>query len=258
MDNNYTNRHAQSAKQGDSHIDANALEQLLSRYLDGMTTLEEEERLASYFRAAHDLPDRLKPFRDMFAYFDEAMPIGEVPGFDGVQKEGVPHVVAIQKPRHLRLWTTLSIAAAAAMLLLVVRPWREAANDDVPLAPATVAFRTIGVTEPADTTKAAEPADKDSKRPATGDKRIPRHHYDMAPPKVYYAGALPDARTDGNVIVVHNDTDMAADNRRFLAEQKAIAEEQQQLQKEIEEMKDIANECKQNFVASGDFVDDAD
>ena len=242
-------------------LEASALEQLLARYLDGQTTLEEEERLARYFRTATGLPDRLKPYRDMFAYFDGGMPIGEMPVFDGVPQETATgsHASMTQPRRIGRLWATLSVAAAAAaVLLLVAWPWggvRQSGNASSPMASAS-ADNSMTIAEPTDTTKAPQPAKPGDRQPSTGDKRIRRHHYDMAPPKVYYAGAQPRTLEDGNVVITRNDTAMAASNSRFLAEQKSIVEEQKQLQAEIEEMKRIANECKQNFVASGEFVDE--
>lgn len=59
------------------------IKQLIDRYMNGQTTVDEEQILARYFRSATDLPDDLQPYRDMFAYFDEGMPVGEVSEFDG-------------------------------------------------------------------------------------------------------------------------------------------------------------------------------
>ena len=50
------------------------IQQLIDKYMNGQTTVDEEQLIARYFRSATDLPDDLQPYRDMFAYFDEGMP----------------------------------------------------------------------------------------------------------------------------------------------------------------------------------------
>lgn len=51
------------------------IEQLLRRFMDGLTSPEEEDRLGSYFRHA-DVPKEWDAYKEMFAYFDEGMPQG--------------------------------------------------------------------------------------------------------------------------------------------------------------------------------------
>lgn len=51
------------------------IEQLLRRFMDGLTSTEEEDRLGSYFRHA-DVPKEWDAYKEMFAYFDEGMPQG--------------------------------------------------------------------------------------------------------------------------------------------------------------------------------------
>ena len=46
---------------------------LLDRFLQGDSTLEEEQMLADYFRSAADLPTEWEDFRTMFRYFDHGM-----------------------------------------------------------------------------------------------------------------------------------------------------------------------------------------
>lgn len=49
------------------------IQQLLDMFLDGMTTVEQEQRLAEYFRSASDVPPEWEPFRRMFGWFDSGM-----------------------------------------------------------------------------------------------------------------------------------------------------------------------------------------
>ena len=59
------------------------IQQLIDKYMNGQTTVDEEQLIARYFRNATDVPDSLKPYRDMFAYFDDGMPLGALPELDG-------------------------------------------------------------------------------------------------------------------------------------------------------------------------------
>ena len=46
------------------------IEQLLTRFMEGTSTLEEEDLLARYFKEEKHLPEAWKPYREMFAMFD--------------------------------------------------------------------------------------------------------------------------------------------------------------------------------------------
>lgn len=79
------------------------ISQLIERFMEGQSTLAEEQELAQYF-ATHEVSDEWKPLQDMFAYFDAGMPIEE-PGAS----------VKIPITKHQWWWR----AAAAAAVLLV-------------------------------------------------------------------------------------------------------------------------------------------
>lgn len=49
------------------------IKQLINRYMQGQTTLDEERELAQWFRS-HNVDDDWKPYQQMFAWFDEGMP----------------------------------------------------------------------------------------------------------------------------------------------------------------------------------------
>lgn len=46
---------------------------LIDKFMNGTSSLEEEQMLGSYFRTEKHLPKELKPYRKMFAYFDGGM-----------------------------------------------------------------------------------------------------------------------------------------------------------------------------------------
>ncbi len=51
------------------------IDELLERFMQGETSLDEEQLLADYFRSADNIPPRWEPYRTMFRYFDEGMPL---------------------------------------------------------------------------------------------------------------------------------------------------------------------------------------
>ena len=87
---------------------------LLDRFLQGDSTLEEEQILADYFRSATDLPAEWEDFRTMFRYFDQGME-----HIDYAQQEEVASGLLSASPtvgrRSSRWWLT----AAASLLILV-------------------------------------------------------------------------------------------------------------------------------------------
>ena len=87
---------------------------LLDRFLQGDSTLEEEQILADYFRSAADLPTEWEDFRTMFRYFDQGME-----HIDYAQQEeaasGLLSASPITAHRPFRWWLT----AAASLLILV-------------------------------------------------------------------------------------------------------------------------------------------
>lgn len=49
------------------------IKSLIDKFMNGTSSLEEEQMLGSYFRTEKHLPKELKPYRKMFAYFDGGM-----------------------------------------------------------------------------------------------------------------------------------------------------------------------------------------
>lgn len=151
------------------------IEQLLRRFMDGLTSPEEEDRLGSYFRHA-DVPKEWDAYKEMFAYFDEGMPQG---------RYDTPR----QRPRQRRaaLWAGIAAAAAVALTVVLTQP-REAAT--LPSASKTVAALAPDTTT---TTPAEATADStDTRQKPAAKPRRPsyyKHKYEPAPPKTYYAKA---------------------------------------------------------------------
>lgn len=101
--------------------------------MQGLTSIEEEEQISQWFAVHTDVSDDLKPYQQMFAYFDKGMPIDEQMPID----KQIPVEEEIRKPlrNHSRLRPLWCLLAAAAVALLVVMTW-PAQNGNTPVTPS--------------------------------------------------------------------------------------------------------------------------
>lgn len=171
------------------------IKQLIDRYMNGQTTVDEEQLLARYFRNATDVPDSLKPYRDMFAYFDEGMPLGALPEFDGsagqAETRVAPDSSKVVAPRRhsLRMaawWSgAVAVAAAVALLLIMHRP----SAPVQPIASAVVVSDTCSTSTGVEAEQNVV-ADSVKLKPQPQRRRPSvRRRYYLAPPKTYLAHA---------------------------------------------------------------------
>lgn len=171
------------------------IQQLIDKYMNGQTTVDEEQLIVRYFRNATDVPDSLKPYRDMFAYFDDGMPLGALPEFDGSAGQAdtrvAPDSSKVVAPRRhsLRMaawWGgAAAVAAAVALLLIMHRP----SAPVQPIASAVVVSDTCSTSTGVE---AEQNVVTDSvKLKPQPQRRRPsvRRRYYIAPPKTYLAHA---------------------------------------------------------------------
>lgn len=171
------------------------IQQLIDKYMNGQTTVDEEQLIARYFRSATNVPDSLKPYRDMFAYLDEGMPLGTLPEFDGSAGQADTRVAhdsskVVAPRRHsLRMaawWSgAAAVAAAVALLLIMYRP----SAPVQPIASAVVVSDTCSTSTGVE---AEQNVVTDSvKLKPQPQRRRPsvRRRYYIAPPKTYLAHA---------------------------------------------------------------------
>lgn len=61
---------------------------LIGKFMQGLTSIEEEERISQWFAVHADVSDDLKPYQQMFAYFDKGMPMDGPMPEDGETSDG--------------------------------------------------------------------------------------------------------------------------------------------------------------------------
>ncbi len=98
------------------------IEQLLTRFMEGTSTLEEEDLLARYFKEEKHLPEAWKAYREMFAMFDAER--------DKVSTSSMP------KRKRLLPWYWTVAAAITLLAVVGVRLWNHE-EEVAPLAEYT-------------------------------------------------------------------------------------------------------------------------
>lgn len=169
------------------------IQQLIDKYMNGQTTVDEEQLIARYFRNATDVPDSLKPYRDMFAYFDDGMPLGTLPEFDGSAEQADTRVepdsskVVAPRRHSLRMaawWGgAVAVAAAVALLLIMHRP----SAPVQPIASAVVVSDTCSTSTGVEAEQNVVPDSVKLKPQPQRRRPSVRRRYYIAPPKTYLA-----------------------------------------------------------------------
>lgn len=158
------------------------IEQLIKRFMDGQTTVEEESRIAEYFRT-HDVEDEWKAYKDMFAWFDNGMPI---------QQETEKHKTRNSQKAKIIAFA-MAAAAAIAALIIIATPGN---NDIMPVQKTANVIKpsTADAIETAQKdTLAIDSVNKETSRPAHKKAKIRRRVYNVMPPKTYLADAKQDS-----------------------------------------------------------------
>ena len=235
------------------------IQQLIDKYMNGQTTVDEEQLIARYFRSATDVPDTLKPYRDMFAYFDEGMPLGTLPEFDGSAGQADTRVapdsskVVAPRRRSLRMaawWSgAVAVAAAVALLLIMHRP----SAPVQPIASAVVVSDTCS-------TSTGVEAEQNVVTDSVKLKPQPRRHrpsvrrrYYIAPPKTYLAhAAVTDSIThQANANMNGSATDC------LVAIHELPEAERQSIERDIKESLRLVDEVRNTLLAV-DMLDEID
>ncbi|MDR2534260.1 MAG: hypothetical protein LBC81_05770 [Tannerellaceae bacterium] len=86
------------------------IDDLLEKYFDGNTSHSEETALRQYFRS-NNIPERLEPYRPMFAYFDKE---------SERRQQTAGSIPPARKPLARKAAVRWSVAAAVAILAVVL------------------------------------------------------------------------------------------------------------------------------------------
>lgn len=87
---------------------------LIGKFMQGLTSIEEEERISQWFAVHADVSDDLKPYQQMFAYFDKGMPMDGLMPEDGETSDGG---VAASR------FAIICVCALCGASLLLPLPW---------------------------------------------------------------------------------------------------------------------------------------
>lgn len=118
------------------------IQQLLDAFLDGMTTVEQEQRLAEFFRSANDVQPEWEPFRRMFGWFDSGMTPTSLPQeVDVVDKEA--SLIPIHT-RQKRIYGFARIASAAASVAILIGVFMNMPEPSKTTHPETAQESSIG------------------------------------------------------------------------------------------------------------------
>lgn len=184
------------------------IKQLIGRFMQGLTSIEEEEQISQWFAVHTDVSDDLKPYQQMFAYFDKGMPIDEQMPIDKGMSEDkqmsenkqILVEEEIRKPlrNHSRLRPLWCLLAAAAVALLVVMTWPAQNGDSTATPSATLAQADKDSAETL--VPAAETEVRNQMKQAVRPKMRPRkrgvyrkHLHSPAPPVTWIAQTVIDS-----------------------------------------------------------------
>lgn len=172
------------------------IRQLIGRFMQGLTSIEEEEQISQWFAVHTDVSDDLKPYQQIFAYFDKGMPIDEQMPID----KQIPVEEEIRKPlrNHSRLRPLWCLLAAAAVALLVVMTWPAQNGNSTATPAATLAQADKDSAETL--VPAAETEVRNQVKQAVRPKMRPRkrgvyrkHLHSPAPPVTWIAQTVIDS-----------------------------------------------------------------
>lgn len=152
-------------------ITTQEVEKLLQRFMDGISTLEEEARLAEFFRT-HEVAGEWTAYKEMFALFDEGK-------------------VEVEEKQKSTAWWKYAGIAAAIILLLGLGFYFNSRNDEKPHLIAQA--DTIKTAPQTETKKVEELPLKPLEQEESADtvKKVKEIQRINRPPKAYMARQSP-------------------------------------------------------------------
>ena len=176
---------------------------LLDRYMDGLTTLEEEAALRRYFGTHDDIPDEWQDYKVMFTYLDSGMEDGNLPAMEEPRRTPLVALMG-------RRWWGVAAAAVIAAAIVVPAALRNTSSS-LPQAPV------ITAQVDKDTVPAIQPAVE----------TVPQQLATTTPACPVGRGSASAARP----------VNPASRTRRLQAENAKLARENERLQRELADLK---------------------
>lgn len=104
------------------------IEKLLGKFVDGLTTELEEQRLAEYFDTADDIPAEWQVYKEMFCSFktdDYNFSNAELDAMltSDVAVEPSAAQIMQKNTSHVWRWTSVAACAAVVVAFVAIRPW---------------------------------------------------------------------------------------------------------------------------------------
>ena len=155
------------------------IRQLLTRFMDGQTTVEEEQEIARWFAARREVAPDLEDYRQMFAYFDAGMPEEDV----AVTPVAAGRSSSVARSIALRVaMIAAACVAVAVVMTLALSPSPAADSMQIAAVPVdTVSGASVHAPSvpKADRVKSEKPKAR----------RYHKYMYTPAPPHPLYAEA---------------------------------------------------------------------
>lgn len=161
------------------------IERLLRRFMDGLTTVEEESRIAEYFRT-HEVDAEWKAYKDMFAWFDDGMPLQAGEGRHAKTGGRRARIIAM----------AMAVAAAIAALIIMTgvgRTGDAAVGETADMAQSSAAEPGEDTPVMKDSLAADSVKTEEAKKPLRRRGKPRRRVYEMKPPKTYLAQSERDS-----------------------------------------------------------------
>lgn len=213
------------------------IEQLLNRFMDGQTSLDEEDRLARYMRRA-DVPEEWQAYKEMFAWFDEGMP-----------QDAPSTAQTRRRARRVAMWAGLAAAAAVALTVVMTLPKAAVTLPAVQPQPVVASADTAATRHYDAAADSTNTHGRKGTMPAR--RSYYKYKYQPAPPKNYYAEAAPAPEYADTAA----ETGMMAEADRLVAEQLELMAKHQKVI-----MLKVEADCKindtQTLIAASTEADD--
>ncbi len=190
------------------------IKRLIDLFLEGESTLEQEQELAQFF-STHEVKDEWKPVQRMFAYFDNGM---------------VSPPTSTSNANHTRsrwgYWAAaLTAAAVAAVAFIVLRPAPQTAPASMATQP--IAESKTQAKEPVDTLP-IEVSEPKTALTASSSKPRQRHHREQR----QRVEQVPSSRKSDSIEFVRTQAELEIAEQELVADRIILQQELQQVQRQ--------------------------